>query len=453
MTPRVRSAVLLALSILFLIVCVISLGSTRTIVWPGDSTWFRAIAEQPLTSSAFWLSTRAWAYPALLKISGPGNENVILVQFVLHVVSHLFLAWAFFIAVGRCGVGLGLGAAVLAFGVSPHVISWTVVILAESLAISLATVFLGALVLFWSWLERESFPSKAGLPLAVAVVLLGTLLSGTRDTWPYFLVLVAAGLLLPAFLLGGRDARGSRRTLARIVATLLVATALFQVASARVGQRWRFGLTNVVLMRVLPDPQAREHWEQAYGLPVDADLLRVAQTYEPGNQKAAFAHEPFQRWLGEHGMLSYTRELLGHPFRTVRVVLDGHRVTRDDFSWEYSEFQGDRSLPARLSQRLLFHPLWFPPGLDFLAALFPCLLVLRYGPVVWRSSARVLLLLGLYLPFMSALGTLADPEEIYRHTLQVALGLRLLGATGLVWLSALLIRRYFRRAADLFRPA
>jgi hypothetical protein len=45
---------------------------------------------------------------------------------------------------------------------------------------------------------------------------------------------------------------------------------------------------------------------------------------------------------------------------------------------------------------------------------------------------------------MSALGSLADPEEIYRHTLQVALGLRLLGATGLIWLAALLIR-YFRR--------
>ena len=145
-------------------------------------------------------------------------------------------------------------------------------------------------------------------------------------------------------------------------------------------------------------------------------------------------------------MRSYTRELLGHPFRTARVVLDGHRLTRDEFSWEYSEFQGDRSLPARLSQRWLFHPLWFPPGLDFFVALLPCLLVLRYGQVAWRASARVLLLLGLYLPFMSALGSLADPEEIYRHTLQVALGLRFLGATGLVWLSALLIRHWRARA-------
>jgi hypothetical protein len=152
-------------------------------------------------------------------------------------------------------------------------------------------------------------------------------------------------------------------------------------------------LTNVVLMQVLPDTQAREHWAQAYGLPVDADLLQIAQTYEPGNLQAAFAHEPLQRWLGERGMRSYARELLGHPFRTARVVLDGHRMTRDEFSWEYSEFQGDRSLPARLSKRWLFHPLWFPPGLDFIAALFPCLLVLRYGPVAWRASAQVLLLL------------------------------------------------------------
>ena len=231
---------------------------------------------------------------------------------------------------------------------------------------------------------------------------------------------------------------------------MLIATALFQVTSAQIGQRWRFGLINVVLLEVLPDPQAREHWARAYGLPVDPELLQVAQTYELGNQQAAFAHEPFQRWLGERGMRSYTRELLGHPFRTARRVLDDHDLTRDEFSWEYSEYQGDRSLPTRLSQRLLFHRLWFPPGLDFLAALVPCLLVLRYGPLAWRSSARVLLLLGLYLPFMSALGSLADPEEIYRHTLQVALGLRLLGATGLVWVGALLIRRYSGRFG---RPA
>ena len=358
-------------------------------------------------------------------------------QFVLHVCSHLYLAWTFFLVMARSRVGLSLGAVVLAFGVSPYVTSWTAVVLAESLAISLATAFLGSLVLFWTWLDQDRFPSRAGIPLAAVVVVLGGLLGGTRDTWPYYMFLVAAGLLWA----GRGAAPNRRRTLSRIVAMLLVATALFQLASARIGQRWRFGLSNVVLMQVLPDPESRAHWIRAYGLPVDESLMRVAQTYEPGNLQAAFAHEPFQRWLGERGMRSYARELLGHPVRTALIVLDRHRTTRDVFSWEYSEFQGDRSLPARLSQRLLFHPLWLPPGLDFIAALLPCLLVLLFGPMAWRSSAGALLLLALYLPFMSALGTLADPEEIYRHTLQVALGLRFLGATGLVFLVALLIHR------------
>jgi len=444
------NAALLILSLLFLIVCVVSLGSPRPIVWPGDTSWFRAVAEQPLNSADFWLSTRAWAYPALLKIAGSADASVIRVQFVLHVTSHLFLAWAFFIAMRRSGAGLGLGAAVLAYGISPYVLAWSVVVLAESLAISLAAMFVGALALFWAWLDRESFPARAGVPLAVAVILFGILLSGTRDTWPSFLILVAAGLLLPARWLGSTAAPNARRKVARIVAAMLVATALFQITSARIGQRWRFGLTNIVLMQILPDPQAREHWVRAHGLPVDAELLRVAQTYEPGNQQAAFAHEPFQRWLGEHGMGAYTRELLGHPLRTSGKVLDGHRRTRNVFSWEYSEFQADSSLPARLSQRLLFHRLWFPAGLDFVVALLPCFLVLRYGPVAWRSPARVSLLLGLYLPFMSALGSLADPEEIYRHTLQVALGLRLLSLMGLVWLAAFLVRRYF---SGFFRSA
>ena len=428
----VRVWILAGASFAFVVVCVLSLRNPQVVVFPSDSEMFRSVAVRGLADGDFWFGVRPWGFPLLMKLCGLDNVRLVTVQFGLHLASWLFFAAALFVAGRRSWLALAASVAVLVFACSPHLVSWSAVVLSESLAHSLLALLLGALLLFRRALaDMEGAVRGSTWTLGAGVAASGALLAATRDNWPYLIVLVAVLLLVPP----GRP--GSARIRAA-VAGVLIAACLFQVVSAKIGRRWREGMINVIFSRVVPHEEIRERWRVRYGLPVDEDMLRLGAEFEPGYQRDANLHESFQRWLPDRAVGSYARDIASHPVETTRRVLAGHRVTRDEFSWEYSNEQADGTIVARAVRAVLFRPLLLPPGLDF---LFPILLLLwlaRAGPATFRGPATVLLLLALYLPPLSALGYLSDSNEIYRHALPVAIGLRLLsllatiGAVGAV---------------------
>ena len=423
----VRWALLATLAGLFVLTCLRSLLPAEIVVSPGDTAWFVATARLPASDLSFWMSSRPWGYPLLLKMCGLDQEAIATGQFVLHITSHIAFAFALFVSGSRTWAALIPGAAVLAFGVSPYLTSWTLVLLSESLALSTTAVFLGSLALLLTWLDPSSRRSPMeGVLSSIGVVGSGFLLGGSRDTWPWFLVLVAVVLILQPLANRPRPELRGRSYVRGVVAALLVMAFALNFAGARQAQRWRWGLTNVVLMRVLPDEQARTHWHAEYGLPLDATLIELAGQYESAQGGAIHRHVAFNGWLQERGLRSYATEILSHPFRTTREVLTAHSETRKWFSWEYSNQQGARTWVARAVQGLLFHRIWLPSGLDFLVAISAFGWLAWRGPPTWRGTALALLCFAIYMPFLAAMSYLSDPNEIYRHSLQVSVGLRLL---------------------------
>jgi len=417
----VRAWILGGGGFLFVVVCALSLRDPQIVYYPSDSEMFRSIAVRGLGEGGFWFGIRPWGFPLLMKLSGLDNARLVTVQFGLHLASWLSLAAALFVAGRRTWTATAGGLAVLVFACSPYLLSWTAVVLSESLSHSMLALFLALLLLFRSALSAtEGRPSLTTWALGAGLAVSGLLLAAARDNWPYLVLLVAVFLAFPLRRTPTIVLRGA------VVAALLIAC-LLQTASARSGARWREGMVNVVMSRVMPDDSTRERWHTRYGLPVDDALTRMAADFEPGHQQQVNRHMPFQVWIVERSVRSYALDIVTHPIETTRQVLAGHRITRDEFSWEYSHHQGDATFIARAVGAVLFRPLILPAGLDF---LFPVLLLAWLalaGPRTWRETAMVLLLLAVYLPLLQALSYLSDSNEIYRHSLPVAIGLRLTG--------------------------
>ena len=85
----------------FVLTCLRSLLPAEIVVSPGDTAWFFATASLPVNDLSFWMSSRPWGYPLLLKICGLDQEAIATCQFVLHITSHIALAFALFVSGSR----------------------------------------------------------------------------------------------------------------------------------------------------------------------------------------------------------------------------------------------------------------------------------------------------------------------------------------------------------------
>ena len=99
---------------------------------------------------------------------------------------------------------------------------------------------------------------------------------------------------------------------AGILASLAVLFWL-QIESARIGDRWRPGLINVILHRVLPNPSVLNDWRRRYEIPSDERLIELAGKWSFSDNWAAYKHKGFQRWLTKRGRRSYAHFALTHP--------------------------------------------------------------------------------------------------------------------------------------------
>jgi hypothetical protein len=93
-----RWALLSTLAGMFVLTCLRSLLPAEIVVSPGDTAWFFAAAKLPANDMSFWMSSRPWGYPLLLKICGLDQEAIATCQFALHIASHIALAFALFVS-------------------------------------------------------------------------------------------------------------------------------------------------------------------------------------------------------------------------------------------------------------------------------------------------------------------------------------------------------------------
>ena len=158
----------------------------------SDTRAYLRIANEPVLSLNFLADNRPPVYPALLKILRGDFYTTAVFQTVFSIFAWGLLALAvagLFPLILR-PVAFGL---ILLVSLTRHVAGWDVVILTESLSLSLMALFLAAwfwLLGGWSWYK------------ALALSLTAFLWVFTRDTNAWVLLMIAAAIVLAVLFYG-----------------------------------------------------------------------------------------------------------------------------------------------------------------------------------------------------------------------------------------------------------
>jgi hypothetical protein len=264
----------------------------------ADTPSYLRISQEAFLSKDFWANARPPIFPLLLKVYDADVIRVAAFQTAFSI-----FAWgtlALVIAYSFKGILRPLAfALILALSLDSHIAGWDLVLLTESLSISLLVLFLAAwlwLLRGWSW-GKVAVLSLVALPWAF-----------TRDTNGWILLMIAGLLLLGVLFFK------ARRT---YLALALVFAAIFALSnlSADIGQRWVFPFQNVLAQRILTDQKALAYFEDC-GMPVTPELLDLAGGYANSGERA-FYTEPalgsYRVWLHANGKSCYMRWLFSRP--------------------------------------------------------------------------------------------------------------------------------------------
>ena len=368
-------------------------------LYTRDSVDYERIARLPL-SSTFASEVKPWGLPLLYKLL-PGELAIVvpIAQLLLSIGAWLVLAFAISRWFQNPHVRRLALVCILALSTSVLVAQWDVVMLSESLSLSLYAFVLAAA------LEVARAPRRR----TVAVLLvLATLWSATRDTNAYAFVPIALALVL--------SLRRRRRWLAVTLAcgsVLILAGSAWSAASPR---RWELVMIDLVDERVLASPDESAYFKSR-GMPAPPDLRRrlfVARTpltrFDRDPQL-----RPFRQWILRSGRRTYASYLLSHPHVALDQPLRRSGLLLSPVGLDFYKPRGFHDLLPRSVDRLIFLRsgrnvlIWLMLAAGVAGAL--SIVRSRGGPsLVWLLPAAAVLPLALLI-------WNSEPREVPRHEL------------------------------------
>lgn len=369
-----------------------------------DTKLYFEVAQNDFFSKGVWGGARPPIPIILFKLCGSSPERIRIAQTVLSVFSWTALAGAFCRSLGSWTLRIFAVLLTLSLAVSPNVLQWNDLLLSESISISTAAACMAAALMFLHLPHRW----------VVQLIFLSFVFASSRDANAY--VILMFGVCVAAYAL-------ARRRWDRVFAIrLTLAVAFFGIfatsdISSRAGDRWQYPLLNVIVYRVLPDPQMTRDFE-SLGMPrypgLRANRPRRQYYYDR-------TLRPFHQWLDEHGKGVYARYLLGHP----RYFFGEPKERLSEvFGLDHSRYRPPKFPidPSRWDVSLWMAPLWFirivAIGLTGTMALW-----------ITRRSPSILAILGCVLGLLAyphaLLAWHGDTLEVARHGLQAALQLDL----------------------------
>ena len=340
-----------------------------TLVTPWDSrkwTEFSDTADYlkqsqiPLDSREFWsphhsgsFYPRPFTVPLLYKLAGSDPARIVLMQKFVHCLSTWFLVFALLLLVSaRLTKYLLMGCIYLLMSWWT-ITGWTNQVLSESLSLSMLFCWIASFILAWQ---------KRSWYFWLLHILFTVLLSFTRDSWPYLLIVFYLAVLIVSWIWerppgttspGGRSPGRhgdkarlvswiSERTLAKSspssrfhlqplakssLLMILVSAVIFtaQVKTAQTGQRYRLPMLNTLAVRIAGEKNYLQ-WFKDHGMPcadslavkykainvnLDTDRHRIWDLYYNRNYKSLW------NWILEHGQGAYMKFMLTHPSYTL----------------------------------------------------------------------------------------------------------------------------------------
>ena len=264
----------------------------------ADTPAYVRVSGEAFLSKDFWANTRPPMFPLVLKLYNADFTKVAAFQTAFSIFAWGMLALA--VAYSFRGIlrpiAFGL---ILALSLDRHIAGWDVVMLTESISVSLMALFLAA----WLWLLRGWSRGKVFILNVIAF-----LWAFTRDTNGWILLMIAGLILLGVLFFGARK---------RYLSIAIVFTLLFSLSnlSADRGNRWVFPFQNVLAQRILTDQDALSFFADC-SMPVTPELQSLAGGYANSNDRAFYtdpALQSYRDWQNENGKACYVRWLLSKP--------------------------------------------------------------------------------------------------------------------------------------------
>lgn len=417
-----------------------------------DTATYVKTAEQPITSSSFWIGERSFTLPLAYKILHIDSNNftqanrlkaVDAFQTWLSIVSWTALAWVIALSFRRPWLSLLAFGLVLYFSLNLEVSFWDSLLLSESISFSLFALLLSA------WVGMGLLPPKWqsgiwGWVYLAGAMIVTILYSFTRDTNLYFVV-AGAGVLLLASLLWKATFVIPRKTVYAYTAFAL-ALFIFQTTTVQAGNRWEIHIYDHLALRILPNPEVRRYYVDA-GLPVTPDLLAI--TTMLGYQYHDYLDfdprmAPVRAWIQASGRSTFLDYMLTHPSSTfiepIRQI--SKLVNGSNLEYRYPRYSM-QPVPEPITQlNDQFYPhqpvvLWVMGAIILTSLFLDWRNPEMHHPVWWVLAA---IALSIYLLMFVVWN--GNPLEIERHAAQIGIQYRLGGLIAILLILAWVEQAY-----------
>jgi hypothetical protein len=408
------------LALVYSLLQLVSYLNVRSALHVPDSIDYIFPAQNlSIWSLDFWGYKKAAFVAAFYKLGNGSLTWIDGAQMLVSALVWLILAWVFARSVQTRGlkpVAFGL---ILAFSLVPAVQVWNHVALSESLSLSMMililalwlalvqrwhwSLFFGLLLLLSAWLFTRESNAYLGLLMAIMLFFVGLIWRNQRFYW-FFVVILTALFFFNSRLAEMPDL-----------------------------PRWSYPLGNVILGRVLPEPDYLEFFVQAK-MPVNPELLALSGGNSHSGELAIFndvALNDFEEWLFARGKQAYFDFMLTHPGYTLFGPLRALPALLAASVIEYAPPSYRPALPEIINE-LLYPIRWFWLYLTssgLIVAIGIWLKVWRERRVFWVIAAC----LALAIPHIY-LSWLGDSVELGRHAVQASVQFRLA-----IWLLFLII--------------
>jgi hypothetical protein len=380
-----------------------------------DTDGYLETMKHPWWSLDFLGGGRPWTVPLLWKVLPDHDIWRARGHFALSLACWPVLAWA----VARClrpGLMRYLGfGAVLIFSMSFPIIRWDVVMLSESVSLSLTALVVAA------WLELVRVPRPAMVVAVLATTLFWVFARDSNGIITLCLIPIAAVWAWRPALLGRAWALGLAGGLLAIFLVSFLATTT-DAAKLRRNER---PILHVIGRRVLVT-HGEERYFGAHGMPKPTPLVRAQRKSLAGIAEGELPSDPatdrFIDWSIKHGRGVLAGYLLRHPLHTFKQTFRNRQRLLAGVTQGYTAPNARRLLPAPIDN------VSYPRGSQ---DVWFWLVVVCVGAIaVWRrlGAGRVWLVpavaLVLQVPHAVVVYQ-ADTLEIPRHAVLVAVMTRL----------------------------
>jgi hypothetical protein len=259
----------------------------------------------PGTDSKF--APRPFTVPLFLKIAGSNPFHLVLFQRIFYCLCVLVLILTISFSVTDRYLKLIFQFILLYFFTMWDLVGWSGNILSEFLSSALMFLWFSCVIIFY----RK--PGRLSLSCLIAVSIL---LSFSRDTWPYIILVLA---LLNFIVFKLTKQQGVKLSVFFLVFS--IALFLVQNSTANRGERYKLPVFNSIVGRVSKNDRYVD-WFKQQGMPMCAEVVADFRAVDAGSRAGMLnickkyydgSYTPLFEWIRKDGKSVYRNFVISHP--------------------------------------------------------------------------------------------------------------------------------------------